>query len=90
VLTPEHAITHEHDLMQKLLVTGALIGQTDMCRRSDRCATSTTYTRNPLPSRDPVWEGVSWVDLALVGQLDPPPSIVGAKGDKKLGFEKES
>jgi hypothetical protein len=25
----------------------------------------------------------------LAGQLDPPPSTVGMKGDKKLGFGKE-
>jgi hypothetical protein len=40
------------------------------------------------------WEGprreeAPWVDLALAGQLDPPPSTIGTKGDKKLGFEKE-
>jgi hypothetical protein len=25
----------------------------------------------------------------LASQLDPPPSVVGMKRDKKLGFEKE-
>jgi hypothetical protein len=34
-------------------------------------------------------EEASWVDLASAGQLDPPLSVVGTKGDKKFGFEKE-
>jgi hypothetical protein len=90
LLTPERAVTDEHDLVHKLLIVGAPTGQTDMCRRSDWCATSATCTRNPLPGRDPIGERVSWVDLASTSHLDPPPCIAGMKGDKKLGFGKES
>jgi hypothetical protein len=86
VLTPEHAVTHEHEHVQKLLVVGASTGQTGMRRQSDRCATSTVCTRNPLPGRDPIGEGLSWVDLVLAGLLDPPPNAAGMKADKKLGF----
>jgi hypothetical protein len=90
VLTPERVITHKYDLMQKLLVAKAPTGHTNMRCRSDRCAASAPYTRILLPGRDPIGEGASWVDLASTGQLDPPPSIAGIRGDKKLGFEKES
>jgi hypothetical protein len=38
---------------------------------------------------DPIREEASWVDLASAGQLDPPPSTAGTKGDKKLVFGKE-
>jgi hypothetical protein len=89
-LTLEHAVTHEHNLMQKLLVAGAPTDQTGMCRRSDRCVASAACTRNSLPGRHPVEEGVSWIDLALAGQLDLPPSVARMKGDKKLEFGKES
>jgi hypothetical protein len=89
LLTAERAITHEHDLVQKLLVTGAPTSQTGMCCRSDRCAASASWTRNLLLGRDPIGEGVSWVDLASTGQLDLPPSAARTKGDKKLGFGKE-
>jgi hypothetical protein len=56
--------------------------------QSGRCAASAACTRNPLPRRDPIRKGVSWVDLASAGQLDPPPNITGTKRDKKLGFKK--
>jgi hypothetical protein len=47
-----------------------------------------------LNQKYPFWEGpvreeASWVDLASAGQLDPPPSATGMKGDKKLWFGKE-
>jgi hypothetical protein len=89
MLTPERAVTHKHNLVQKLLIIRAPTGQTSMCCRSDRCAASTTWTRNLLPGRDLIREEASWVDLALAGQLDPPPSTAGMKEDKKLGFGKE-
>jgi hypothetical protein len=38
VLTLERAVKNEHGLMQKLLVVGALIGQTTKRDRSDRYA----------------------------------------------------
>jgi hypothetical protein len=57
--------------------------------RSDRYSASAVWTRNLLPERDPIREEASWVDLASAGQLDPPLSIAGMKGDKKLGFGKE-
>jgi hypothetical protein len=41
VLTSKCVVTHEHDLMRKLLIVGAPIGQTDMCCRSDRCVSFT-------------------------------------------------
>jgi hypothetical protein len=40
MLTPERTVTHEHDLVQKLLVTGAPTDQTGICCQSDRCAAS--------------------------------------------------
>jgi hypothetical protein len=90
MLTPEHAITHEHDFMQKLLVIKAPTSQIGMCCRSDRCASSAACTRNLLPGRDPIGEGASSVDLASTDQLDPSPSATEMNGDKKLGFRKES
>jgi hypothetical protein len=42
VLTPECAITHEHDLVHNLLVIRAPTDQTGMCCRSDQCVASTT------------------------------------------------
>jgi hypothetical protein len=39
MLTPKCAVTHEHDLMQKLLVVEAPTGQTGMYCRSDWYAT---------------------------------------------------
>jgi hypothetical protein len=80
---PEPAIEHEHDHVQNLLVAGAPTGKSGWL---DQCAASTACTREPLPERDPVREGASWVDLASAGQLDPPPSAAGTKGDKRLGF----
>jgi hypothetical protein len=81
-LTPEHVVKYEHDHVHTLLVVGALTGQTGMyglCTRTIE-----------LPhGRDPVGEEAPWVDLALVGQLDPPPSVARTNGDKKLGFGKE-
>jgi hypothetical protein len=74
--------------VQELLVAGAPTGQ--IGRRSDRYAASVACTRNPLPERDPVGEGVSWVDLASACQLDPSPSAAGMKVDKKLGFGREN
>jgi hypothetical protein len=46
VLTPERAVKHEHDYMQKLLVTGAPIGLTGCDYWFDRCA-------RPLPPKGP-------------------------------------
>jgi hypothetical protein len=83
VLTPQYVVTHEHDLVQKLLVAEAPTGQTGICClsdryeaacRSDRYEASAAYTKNLLPVRDPIGAGVSWIDLAPAGQLDPPPS----------------
>jgi hypothetical protein len=54
MLTLERSIKHEHDHVQNFLVVGARTDQTDKCSRSDRCAASATYTRAPLPRRDPV------------------------------------
>jgi hypothetical protein len=76
--------------VQKLLVVGAPTGQTGMHCRSDRCAAAAACTRIPLPERDPIREGASWVDLASAGHLDLPPSATGTKGNKKIGFEKEN
>jgi hypothetical protein len=90
VLTPERVIEHEHDHVQNLLVTGAPTSQTGMRRQLDSYAASTACTREPLPRRFPIREEVPWVDLALAGQLDLPPSATGIRGDKKLGFEKEN
>jgi hypothetical protein len=89
-LTPEHVIEHEHNLVQDLLVAGAPIGQTDMSGWSDRCAASIACTRNALPERDPIGEGVSWVDLASVGQLDPPLNAGRTRENKKLVFGREN
>jgi hypothetical protein len=72
--------------VKKLLVAGAPSGHIGMRRQSDWYAASAACIKNPLPERDPVGEGVFWVDLVSAGQLDPPPSAVGIKGDKKLGF----
>jgi hypothetical protein len=57
------------------------------------CATSMNSLchRNQRGSsrEGPVREEALWVDLASTCQLDQPPSFVGMKGDKKLGFGKE-
>jgi hypothetical protein len=90
VLTPERVVKHEHDHMQNLLVAGAPTGETGMSSRSDRYAASTVCTRKPLPKREPIGEGASWIDLASAGQLDPTPSTVETRGDKKLGFRREN
>jgi hypothetical protein len=90
LLTPERVVTHEHDLVQKLLIVGVPTGQIGICCRSDHCAASTAYTINLLPGKDLIRERASSVDLASAGQLDLTPSATGTKGDKKLGFRKES
>jgi hypothetical protein len=89
MLTPECAVIHEHDLVQKLLVAEAPTGQTGMYYRSYWYATSAAWISNLLLGRDPIREEASWFDLASAGQLDPPPNVIETKGDKKLGFEKE-
>jgi hypothetical protein len=75
--------------VEKLLVAGALTGQTGMYCQSDRYTTSIGWTKNLLSGREPVREEASWVDLASADQLDPPLSTARMKGDKKLGFGKE-
>jgi hypothetical protein len=90
LLTPERVVEHEHNLMQDLLVAGAPISQTDMSGWSDRCAASIACTRKALPERDPIREGVSWVDLASAGQLDPPLNAAGMRENKKLVFGREN
>jgi hypothetical protein len=82
VLTPKRAIEHENNHVQNLLVVGAPTSETDMRRRSDRYAAFVACTRKPLPRKDPVRKEVSRVDLASLGQLDPPPSVTGTRGDK--------
>jgi hypothetical protein len=42
LLTPERAVTHKHNLIQKLLVAKAPTGQTGMCCQSDQCAAPAT------------------------------------------------
>jgi hypothetical protein len=37
----------------------------------------------------PVGKEAPWVDLASTGQLDPPPSVVAMKEEKKIGFGKK-
>jgi hypothetical protein len=86
----ESVVIHDHDHVQKLLIARTPIGQTGMHCRLDQYAASAACTRNLLLERDPIEEGASWVDLASAGQLDPPPSVAGTKGDQKLGLGKEN
>jgi hypothetical protein len=68
LLIPERVVIHEpHELVQKLLVVGAPTDQTGMRRRPNWYAASATCTKNPLPGRVPIGDGVPWVDLASVG-----------------------
>jgi hypothetical protein len=63
----------------RLVSMAGQIGMYDLC----------VWTSKLPPGRDPVGEEVPWFDLALPGQLDPPPSTTRTKGDKKLGFGQE-
>jgi hypothetical protein len=89
LLTPERVVTHEHDLVQKLLIVSSNRSNWYMLPVRPLCCL-TAYTINLLPGKDLIRERASSVDLASAGQLDPPPSATGTKGDKKLGFRKES
>jgi hypothetical protein len=65
LLTPEHAVEHDH--VQNLPVVEAPTGVTGTHRRSDQYAASATCTMESLPKKNPVGEKVSWVDLASAG-----------------------